>query len=40
VINRLPNRAASASTALASAFGSGRFGLFEIVIATQNSSRL
>ncbi len=40
VISRLPNRAASASTALASACGSGRFSLPDIVIATQNSSRL
>src|SRR3954452_14535424 len=35
VISRLPNRAASAAMAPASACGSGRFGLFDIVIATQ-----
>ena len=34
VISRLPNRAASASTALASACGSGRFKLPDIVVAT------
>jgi hypothetical protein len=39
VISRLPNRAASASIALASACGSGRFKLFDIV-ATPNSSRI
>jgi hypothetical protein len=40
VINRLPNRAASASTALAKACGSGRFTLPDIVVATSNSSRI
>ena len=40
VISRLPNRAASASIALASACGSGRFKLPDIVVATTNSSRL
>jgi hypothetical protein len=40
VISRLPNRAASASTALASACGSGRFTLPDIVVATPNSSRI
>jgi hypothetical protein len=34
VISRLPNRAASASIVLATAFGSGRFGLLVIVVAT------
>jgi hypothetical protein len=34
VISRLPNLAASASTALAKACGSGRFTLPDIVIAT------
>ena len=40
VIRRLPKRAASASTALASACGSGRVKLLEIVVATSISSRL
>src|SRR5439155_14751062 len=39
VISRLPNRAASASTAPDSACGSGRFTLPDIVVATPNSSR-
>src|SRR5215212_3085268 len=38
VISRLPNRAASASMVLASACGSGRFILPDIVVATPNSS--
>ena len=40
VISRLPNRAASSSSALASACGSGRFRLPGIVVATPNSSRI